>query len=64
MGPGSHVVHAIITLFWFPWAIVWIICAACSSGKPAQRTTNALLKEQNQLLRELKQQNIYKNYRD
>lgn len=60
----THLVHFIITIFFWPWLLVWVLCAACSSGKPAQKTTNALLKEQNQLLRDLKQQNMYKNYRD
>lgn len=60
----SHLVHFVITIFFWPWLIVWVLCAACSSSKPAQKTTNALLREQNQLLKDLKQKNMYKNYRD
>lgn len=53
MSGFSHLIHFVITIFFWPWLIVWVLCAACSSSKPVQKTTNELLKQNNELLRKL-----------
>ena len=44
MSTFAHFIHLILTLLFFPWAVVWLLCAISASGK-RRREELALLKE-------------------
>lgn len=48
----AHFIHFIITILFFPWVIVWIICAA-SAGNKHKKNMKELSRENNELLRKL-----------
>jgi len=52
MSGFAHFVHFIITILFFPWVIIWIICAVSASNKH-KKSMKDLQIENNQLLRKL-----------
>lgn len=52
MSTFSHFVHLVITIIFFPWAIVWL-CCAISAGNSRKRKQDRERQEELQLLREL-----------
>jgi len=63
MSAPAHVVWFILSVLFPPLVTLWILCAICG-GSSKRKTQTELMREQNELLRELKQQNMYRNYRD
>jgi hypothetical protein len=64
MGAFGHIICFILTLITGGLFIpLWILLALCG-GSSKRKTQTDLLREQNQLLKDLKQQNMYKGYRD
>lgn len=47
-----HLIHAILTLIFFPWALVWLCCAV-SAGNSRKRKQDRERQEELDLLREL-----------
>jgi len=47
-----HLIHAILTLIFFPWALVWLCCAV-SAGNKRKRQQDRERQEELDLLREL-----------
>ena len=37
MSTFSHLIHLIITILFFPWVIVWLLCAISASGSRRKR---------------------------
>jgi predicted acyltransferase len=37
MSAFSHFVHAVITILFFPWALVWLCCAISASNSRRKR---------------------------
>lgn len=50
MSTFSHLVHLIITILFFPWAVVWALCAISASGSRRKREDKRK-EEELQLLR-------------
>lgn len=46
----SHVFHLIMTIIFFPWILIWIICAV-SAGNKRKRQQDIKRDEELQLLR-------------
>lgn len=47
-----HLIHAILTLIFFPWALVWLCCAV-SAGNSRRKIENRRRDEQIELLRRI-----------
>lgn len=47
-----HLIHAILTIIFFPWALVWLCCAV-SAGNSRKRKQDRERQEELDLLREL-----------
>ena len=52
MSTFSHFVHLVITIIFFPWLIVWILCAI-SAGNSRKRKEDKRKDEELQLLRKI-----------
>lgn len=52
MSTFSHFVHLIITIVFFPWAIVWL-CCAISAGNSRKKMEDRKRDEQIELLKQL-----------
>jgi hypothetical protein len=52
MSTFSHFIHLIITIIFFPWLIVWILCAI-SAGNSRKRKEDKRREEELELLRQL-----------
>ena len=52
MSAFSHFIHLVITILFFPWAIVWLLCAV-SAGNSRKRKEAAMREEELSLLRQL-----------
>ena len=52
MNPFAHVVHILLTIVFFPWALVYICCLV-SAGNSRKRKEAAMREEELALLREL-----------
>lgn len=50
MSTFSHFIHLVITIIFFPWAIVWL-CCAISAGNSRKRLEDRRREEELQLLR-------------
>lgn len=60
MSGFAHFIHFIITLFFWPWIIVWILCAAIQSGNKTDKKMCDLQKQNNELLRKLYEKEKWK----
>jgi hypothetical protein len=52
MSTFSHFIHPVLTIIFFPWLIVWILCAI-SAGNSRKRKEDKRREEELQLLREI-----------
>lgn len=52
MSTFSHLIHAIITILFFPWALVWL-CCAISAGNSRKRKEDRRREEEIALLKEI-----------
>lgn len=52
MSAFSHLIHAILTVLFFPWALVWLCCAV-SANNSRKRKEDKRREEELQLLRQL-----------
>ncbi len=52
MSTFSHFVHLVITIIFFPWFIVWILCAV-SAGNSRKRKEDKRKDEELHLLRKI-----------
>lgn len=52
MSAGMHLVHIILTILFFPWALVYI-CCAISAGNSRKRMEDRKRDEQIELLKQL-----------
>jgi len=53
MRATSHFVHFVLTILFFPWIIVWVLCASMNS-RHNQKELYKLQKEQVELLKQRK----------
>lgn len=58
-----HLIHAILTLIFFPWALVWLCCAV-SAGNKKRKEDHRLQERQTAALEELARVGQWKGYRD
>lgn len=52
MSTFSHFIHLVITIIFFPWLIVWILCAI-SAGNSRKKKEDKRREEELALLRQL-----------
>lgn len=52
MSAFSHLIHAILTVLFFPWALVWLCCAV-SAGNQRKKADRRMREEELQLLRKI-----------
>lgn len=52
MSTFSHFIHLVITIIFFPWLIVWVLCAI-SAGNSCKRKEDKRREEELALLRQL-----------
>lgn len=50
MSTFSHFIHLVITIIFWPWLIVWVLCAV-SAGNSRKRKEDRRREEELQLLR-------------
>lgn len=62
MSAGGHLFHAILTILFFPWALVWLVCAI-SSGNSRKKKDRELLERQTKALEELARANKINQWR-
>lgn len=55
MSAFSHLIHAILTVLFFPWALVWLCCAVSASNS-RKRKEDKRREEELQLLRTIVKQ--------
>lgn len=58
-----HLIHAILTLIFFPWALVWLCCAV-SAGNSRKKKDRELMERQTTALEEMARIEKWKGYRD
>jgi len=63
MSAGAHLFHAILTILFFPWALVWLVCAiAC--GNNTKKKDRELMERQTAAMEKLADIQKWKSYRD
>jgi len=60
---GAHLFHAILTILFFPWALVWLVCAIASGNKNKNKDRE-LMERQTAALEELARVEKWTGYRD
>jgi hypothetical protein len=63
MSAGGHLFHAILTILFFPWALVWLVCAI-SSGNSRKKKYRELMERQTKAIEEMNKINTWRGYRD
>lgn len=63
MSAGGHLFHAILTILFFPWALVWLVCAI-SSGNKTKKKDRELMERQTAAMEKLADIQKWKSYRD
>lgn len=52
MSAFSHLIHAVLTILFFPWALVWLCCAVSASNS-RKRKEDKRKQEELELLRKI-----------